>query len=118
MTPVQRARTAGFRASLAVRGVPLTLVPDLGPFSALVEQYPSPQPGSVADSGSRLIDPEMRGAVRLAILREDLGLTQVPVGSVFRHVEAMTDYRVVRVDRLGIDIAERFTCEREDAPLE
>ena len=118
MTLVQQALVAGFRAALAVRGITLTLVPDRGSFSALVEHYPSPQPGMAADFGSRQVDPELRGAVRLAILRADLGLTQVVVGDVFREVDRMTDYRVVRIERLGVDVAERFTCEREDAPLE
>jgi hypothetical protein len=65
-----------------------------------------------------VLDADRRGAVRLAILREDLGLTPVAVGDVFREADRMTDYRVVRIERLGVDVAERFSCEREDAPLE
>lgn len=117
MTAVQTARVAGFRAQLALRGLTLLLVPDRGSFSALVEHTPSPQPGLPADSGSHLLDPELRGAVRLAILGEDLGDTPVAIGDVFRDVENRTDYRVTRIERPGPDIAGHFLCECEDAPL-
>jgi hypothetical protein len=114
MTPIQQALVAGFRAQLAVRGITLALRPDRGTFPALVEQFGGPQPGSVADTGVGVLEPEQRGAVRLALLREDLGATVVRVGDVFRH--GTTDYRVVRLEPGGIDVAARFTCEKEDAP--
>ena len=115
MTLVQQARVAGFRAQLLVRGITVTLLPDRGSFPALVEQYQGPQPGSVADAGSGAVEPELRQAVRLAILLADLGETQVQVGDVFQDAANATDYRVARIERGGVDIAARFTCEREDA---
>ena len=114
MTVSQQSRLAGFRAQLGVRGVTVTLLPDRGEFPALVEHYQGPQPGSVADSGANVLEPETRTAVRLAILHEDLGATAVAIGDVFR--DGATEYRVVRIERGGIDIAARFTCEKEDAP--
>ncbi|HNQ90693.1 MAG TPA: hypothetical protein PKM73_18925 [Verrucomicrobiota bacterium] len=115
MTLIQQARVAGFRAQLAVRGITVTLLPDRGSFPAPVEQYQGPQPGSVADAGSGTVEPELRQAVRLAILLADLGDTAVQVGDVLRDTGNATDYRVVRIERGGIDIAARFTCEREAA---
>lgn len=116
MTLVQQARVAGFRAQLGVRGIPVTLLPDRGAFTALVEQYGGPQAGSVADTGPQVLEPEGRTAVRLAILREDLGTMTVEVGDVFRDPAGATDYRVVRIEREGIDVAARFTCEVEGQP--
>ncbi|MCZ7637594.1 MAG: hypothetical protein M5U12_17090 [Verrucomicrobia bacterium] len=113
MTLTQQARVAGFRAQLGVRGRTLTLLPARGTFPALVEHYQGPQPGSVADSGPQVLEPETRTAVRLAILEADLGETGVAIGDVFR--DGTTDYRVVRVERGGVDVAARFTCEKEDA---
>ena len=52
--------------------------------------------------------------MRLAILHEDLGTVAVSIGDVFR--DGATEYRVVRIECGGIDIAARFTCEKEDAP--
>lgn len=118
MTATQSARLLGFRANLAMRGVAVTLVPDRGTFSALVEQYQGPSPTSAADSGARVLDAELRGAVRLAILREDLGAAPVSVGDTFRDSENLTDYRVTRIERLGVDVADRFTCERESVPVQ
>lgn len=115
MTVTQQSRLAGFRAQLGVRGVTVTLLPDRGEFAVLVEHYQGPQPGSVADSGANVLEPETRTAVRLAILEEDLGTTAVVIGDVFRDGPAGTEYRVVRIERGGIDIAARFTCEKEDA---
>ncbi|HNU53251.1 MAG TPA: hypothetical protein PKJ98_20355 [Verrucomicrobiota bacterium] len=115
MTLIQQARVAGFRAQLLVRGITLTLLPDRGSFPALVEQYQGPAPGSVADASSNAVESELRNAVRLAVLLSDLGDTAVQVGDVFRDADSATEYRVVRIERGGIDIAARFTCEREDA---
>ena len=114
MTVTQQSRLAGFRAQLGVRGVTVTLLPDRGEFPALVEHYQGPQPGSVADSGANVLEPETRTAVRLAILHEDLGTVAVSIGDVLR--DGAMEYRVVRIERGGIDIAARFTCEKEDAP--
>ena len=114
MTVTQQSRLAGFRAQLGVRGVTVTLLPDRGEFPALVEHYQGPQPGSVADSGANVLEPESRTAVRLAILHEDLGTVAVSIGDAFQ--DGATEYRVVRIERGGIDIAARFTCEKEDAP--
>jgi hypothetical protein len=72
MTLTQQARVAGFRAQLGVRGRTLTLLPARGTFPGLVEHYQGPQPGSVADSGPQIIEPETRTAVRLAILDDPL----------------------------------------------
>ncbi len=115
MTLIQQARAAGFRAQLLVRGITVTLLPDRGCFPALVEQYQGPAPGSVADASSNAVEPELRQAVRLAILLADLEDTAVQVGDVFRDTGNATEYRVVRIERGGIDVAARFTCEREDA---
>ncbi len=116
MTVTQQALVAGFRAQLGVRGVSVMLLPDRGAFQALVEQYGGPQPGSVADSGPHVLEPESRSAVRLAILKEDLGTVAVSIGDVFRDTAGATDYRVVRIEREGIDVAARFTCEVEAQP--
>jgi len=115
VTVTQQSRLAGFRAQLGVRGVTVTLLPDRGTFPALVEHYQGPQPGSVADSGANVLEPEARTAVRLAILHEDLGTAAVSIGDVFRDTASATEYRVVRIERGGIDIAARFTCEKEHA---
>ncbi|MCP5515672.1 MAG: hypothetical protein H7A45_00260 [Verrucomicrobiales bacterium] len=113
MSVAQQARVAGFRASLGVRGISVTLMPDRGVFAALVEHYQGPQPGTVGDSGPRVLEADTRTADRLAILHEDLGETAVEIGDVFRDADAGLDYRVVRIERNGIDIAARFTCEKE-----
>lgn len=111
MTAVQQARAAGFQALAAQRGVCLTLLPDGVSFLGLVEQYQSPLPGSPADSGPRLVDEDKRTAVRLAILRSALAGKKVEIGSVFQSSSGF--YRVVRIERGGVDILDRFTCERE-----
>ena len=49
-------RRQGFEAQLSVRGLGLRLLPSGPAVAALVEQYPSPSPGSVADSGQRVLD--------------------------------------------------------------
>ena len=117
MTATQSARLLGFRVSLAMRGVAVTLIPDRGTFSALVVQYQGPSVLSAADSGARVLESESRGSCRLAILREDLGAVPVAVGDTFRDSENLTDYRVTRIERLGIDVADRFVCERENVPI-
>lgn len=113
MTAVQQARAAGVQALLAQRGVSLTLLPDAVSFLGLIEQYQSPLPGSLADSGPRQVDADTRTAVRLAILRSALAGVTVEIGSVFRDDAMGGFYRVVRIERGGIDILARFTCERE-----
>lgn len=113
MTPTQQSRVAGFRAQLTARGITVRLLPDRGAFPALVETLLDPRPGSVADAGANVLEPEQRQACRLALLNLDLGATRVAIGDVFR--DGPTDYRVVRIERGGIDIAARFTCEVEDA---
>ncbi|MCZ7640025.1 MAG: hypothetical protein M5U12_30610 [Verrucomicrobia bacterium] len=113
MTAVQQARAAGFQALAAQRGVCLTLLPEGVSFLGLVEQYQSPLPGSPADSGPRLVDEDKRTAVRLAILRSALAGKKVEIGSVFRDDTMGGFYRVVRIERGGVDILDRFTCERE-----
>ncbi|MCZ7636680.1 MAG: hypothetical protein M5U12_12015 [Verrucomicrobia bacterium] len=113
MTLTQQARGGRVPGATGCRGRTLTLLPARGTFPALVEHYQGPQPGSVADSGPQVLEPETRTAVRLAILETDLGETAVGIGDVFR--DGTTDYRVVRIERGGVDVAARFTCEKEDA---
>ncbi|MCA1996443.1 MAG: hypothetical protein LDL56_04345 [Armatimonadetes bacterium] len=115
MTTAQQARTAGFRAQLAVRGFALRLLPDRGSFNTLVEHFSAPQPGLAADTGPHVLDPHLRQAARLAVLKEDAaGVPFVP-GDVLRDELTQIDYRVVRVEDRGVDVALRLTCEIENA---
>jgi hypothetical protein len=59
------------------------------------------------------VDEDQRTAVRLAVLRSALVGKSVAIGSVFRDDTAGGFYRVVRIERGGVDILDRFTCERE-----
>lgn len=109
---------AGFRGRRGIRGISVTLLPDpRGAFAALVEaEYGGPQAGSVAQLSPRVLEPEGRTAVRLAILRQDLGATTVDVGDVSGTPPGPPTTRVVRIEREGIDVAARFTCEVEALP--
>lgn len=116
MTAVQQMRIAGIRAQLALRGIAVTLIADGSQFTALAEHYQSPQPGSIADSGRGVLEPETRQACRLAILKVDLEGTDVEVGDYFRDSANSTDYRVTRVEPRGVDVLARFVCDIEPTP--
>lgn len=115
MTALQAMRRQGFAAHLALRGIGVRLLPSGPDVTALVEEFISPAAGSVADSGAQVLDAEQRAACRLAILAEHLPGVAVPLGSTFRSDAIGKDFRVVRVEPLATAIANRFTCEIEDA---
>lgn len=104
MTAVQIARTAGFRASLSKRGVTLQLLPSGPELSALVDTQPGVK-------GQYELAQEERQKDILAILRVDLGTTQVGIGKTLQDTDTGARYVVQEVRDNPVDIAVRFVCE-------
>jgi len=108
MTAAQQARTVGFRASLAVRGVTLLLADASPSFSAkaLIERMPPVLP----EYGKQI---QHADVVRLHFLRSDIGSRLIPTGSTFLSDESR--FRVTSVEDNGISVAVVFSCRESKA---
>lgn len=104
MNPAQQARTEGFLASLAVRGVPVFLGPGQVEFCALVEPV-------TPDGGEFALAREEANAARIHILRAHLGGNQIGKGAVFRTADQSTTFRVTEVEDNPVNVAVVFTAE-------
>ena len=104
MTPVQRARIAGFNASLIQRGVLLQLIGTDSTFNALVMK-------SQPDNGEFSLSGETRDFSHVHVLRSATGIGDVQVGDAFRDAAAGSNHRVTRIEDHPTDIAIIFHCE-------
>jgi len=107
MTAAQQARTVGFRASLAVRGVTIALADAGTPFSAkgLIERMPPVMP----EYGKQI---QHADVVRLHFLRSDINQV-IPTGSTFLADDSR--FRVTSVEDNGISVAVVFSCRESKA---
>lgn len=108
MTAAQQARTVGFRASLAVRGVLLSLADASPSFEkkGLIERMPPVQP----EYGKQIQNTDV---VRLHFLRSDIGNRVIPTGSTF--LAGDSRFRVTSVEDNGISVAVVFSCRESKA---
>ena len=104
MTPAQQARTEGFLAALAHRGIALELLPDRQPLTALVEPV---EP----DQGEFAVARETATGSRVHVLRSHLAGLPVGPGSVFREADSRASHRVAAVVDHPTSVAVVFTCE-------
>ncbi|MDB6024012.1 MAG: hypothetical protein JWM68_235 [Verrucomicrobiales bacterium] len=124
MTPTQKARLAGFNATLRQRGVSVFLQPDDYEFTAVVEKV-------VPDEGGRMPSKEVRTASRIHIRKTDLQEfldeeeETIEVGSVFHETDGLTGklftHRVTGVDEHSTEIKAIYDVETtvaEDQPEE
>ena len=102
MSLAQAARTAGFRAQLAVRGHTLRLQPEGPNLPALLQP-------ATGDKGEYQLSEETSVTDIAKILREDLGTTVITPGAIL--TEGLSQYRVVRVEDHPVDVALTFHCE-------
>lgn len=100
-TTAQRLRLAGFRASLAVRGMTLALNGNAKSCKFLI----NPQ-GQAA--GEWELSKEEGATDELHVLREHLGNQRVKVGDVWTDPIRSTTYRVVSVEDTPVNIAVVF----------
>jgi hypothetical protein len=107
LTPVQKARLVGFKASLAQRGILLSLQGTELSFNALVQPF-------VPDGGEFSVSNETRNASKIHVLRDSPGIEQIAVGSVL--ADSATACRVTHIEDTPVNIALVFHCET--APLE
>jgi hypothetical protein len=107
MTPAQSARTEGFLASLAERGV-LFQLPGGSVVEALVEPV-SP------DQGEFSVGRPTAAAARLHVLRTHAAELAIGIGTVLRDAGDWT-YRVTEIDDLPIRVSVVLTCEVAPVP--
>ena len=103
MTPVQQARLTGLRASLEQRGVWLT-TPGGRRLRALIEIV-------VAEAGAYALEPELRNAAIVHVVREDLAGETIAIGDSFAAVDPDQRYRVTRIEDQPVNVAIRFHTE-------
>lgn len=104
MTPAQKARLAGWNASLSKRGVLLTLKRTSETFNAIASDA-EPVIGQFG------VNPEERDDSFVSILRSDLGSTVIVPGDVFTNPETGAMYSVSRTYSRPSDIIARWRCE-------
>lgn len=107
MTPAQTARTEGFLASLAERGITFEL-PDGQTVCALVEPMKP-------DQGEFMPGRPTASAARLHALRSHLLELSIGIGSVLRD-EGQWTYRVTEVEDLPVSVAVVLVCEAAPPP--
>ncbi len=106
MNPAQQARTAGFTASLSVRGVRVYAPPYDVLAGLLVILEPVESGG-----GEFAVARETATAVRMHVLRDHLAETTIGMGSVLRDSDAAFVYRVILVEDNPANVVVVFTCE-------
>jgi hypothetical protein len=104
MTATQKARRAGFNASLAQRGVSLLLEGTDFSFDALVEPV-------IPDAGQFSLSEATRDASKIHVLRDATGVDQITVGSVLNDDDSGKSHRVAKVDDHPTNIVLVFHCE-------
>jgi hypothetical protein len=104
VTPVQRARIAGFNASIIQRGIFLQLLGSVSAFNALVQR-------NEPDKGDFSLSDETRDFSKIHILRSATGLGDVQVGDVFRDAAGGKVHRVTRIEDHPTDVLIIFHCE-------
>ena len=109
MTEVQRFRLQGFKASLAVRGVTLTVGTGPGTVRVLVERTP-------ADGGDRMLARETAAGDRIHVLRDAFRTSGIGVGTTLRDAENQFTYRVTEVVDAPANVA--VVLAAETAPIE
>jgi hypothetical protein len=107
MTPAQTARTEGFLASLAERGITFTL-PDGQTVCALVELMKPEQ-------GDFMIGRPTASAARLHVLRWALVELRIGVGTVLTDDGEWT-YRVAEIEDLPVNVSVILVCEAAPPP--
>lgn len=107
MTSVQTARTQGFRASLARRGLSLKIMPDGATLTALLNVLP-------LEEGEFAVAKEERTTVEIGILRSDIGASVIGTGDTLENTDTGESYRITRVIDQAVDIAVKFHAEKSD----
>ena len=107
MTSAQSARTEGFLASLAERGITFQL-PGEQTVSALVEP-------SKPDQGEFSVGRATASAARLHVLREHLTDLGISIGTVLTDDGDWT-YRVTEIEDMPVSVSVILVCEAAPTP--
>lgn len=110
MTAAQQARTVGFRASLAVRGIDVSLEAQNGSTEVTVKALIEKLNPIVPEYGKQIERSEL---VRLHVLRTSLAGHPVVTGRIF--IAESKRYRVVNVVDNAISVALVFECRESSA---
>jgi len=111
MTPVQQELTKGFNASLAKRGVSVSVQPGNQSLNVLIEAM-APQ------NEPKPVNQATRTASKLYALRSDveaLGVN-IGIGTTFRSADGTKSYRVVNIQDNPISVKVVYGCETSDVP--